>query len=281
MDIQAHTNAVTHRMFVATADQNYMLARLAYFHQLDVDFYWLSLHALEKYLKAVLLLNGQSAKKISHNLIKAHDLVRKIDSRLFFGPLIDPQIKGLHWRDSTVEAFLNRLNQFGNASNRYQTYGYTVMLDDLMKVDQLVWAVRRHCRTFMWTLDTPSGSKTFDEVEILKSNPERWTLGGFLPLEQVIEGKRDQNLREIVLHLNAPFSPEQKHTLQRQRSASSNSPLVEHLERIGLANASLETRALSADVIRWALDHIDFSPKDRREIKDRLDAHDANFASAP
>jgi hypothetical protein len=67
-----YANAITKCMFVSTADQNYMLARVAFFDGLDLDFFWLSLHALEKYYKAALLMNGQEAKSYGHNLVELH-----------------------------------------------------------------------------------------------------------------------------------------------------------------------------------------------------------------
>lgn len=70
-------NEIARQMFVATADQNYILARTAYFNELDVDFFWLSAHALEKYLKAILLLNGRSAKNYGHNIIDLYEDAKK------------------------------------------------------------------------------------------------------------------------------------------------------------------------------------------------------------
>lgn len=148
MPRSAHTDEITRHMFVATADRNYMLARIAHSHALDTDFWWLSLHALEKYLKATLLLNGRSAKNGGHDLVKLTGLVRALDRRIDFGPFTDPAIEHLHWRNSSVEDFLARLNDYGSTQNRYLAYGHTASLDDLVNVDQLVWSVRRHCIPF-------------------------------------------------------------------------------------------------------------------------------------
>lgn len=58
-DSFADKHSIINELFIATADDNYVLAR---WQHLNVDFFWLAVHALEKYLKAVLLLNGKSAK---------------------------------------------------------------------------------------------------------------------------------------------------------------------------------------------------------------------------
>jgi hypothetical protein len=59
---------VVHDLFVRTADENYITARSCAVNRLYTDFFWLAVHALEKYLKAVLLLNGSSSKGCVHNM---------------------------------------------------------------------------------------------------------------------------------------------------------------------------------------------------------------------
>ena len=61
-EMNALKNNVVTQMFVDTADQNYLIARWAYHRGLFLDFFWNACQALEKYLKASLLLNGKSAK---------------------------------------------------------------------------------------------------------------------------------------------------------------------------------------------------------------------------
>lgn len=53
---------IVKELFLKTADQTYVVARWCFLNGLYLDFYWNALHALEKYLKAVLLVNGRSAK---------------------------------------------------------------------------------------------------------------------------------------------------------------------------------------------------------------------------
>jgi hypothetical protein len=122
--VKPYTNAIAQRMFVSTGDRNYILARIAFFEGLDLDFFWLSLHALEKYYKAALLMNGHEAKSYGHDLLALHAAVVKVEPRRPIRQLVDPSIKGLRWRDETVEAYLKRLNTYGSAANRYATYGY-------------------------------------------------------------------------------------------------------------------------------------------------------------
>lgn len=148
--LKVHTNEIVRRMFVATADGNYIVARLAFFHQLPFDFYWLSLHALEKYYKAILLMNGRPVLQYKHHLAPLHQAVLDLEPRLPISELVDPQIGHLRWVDETMDAWLARLDRFGAADNRYATYGYYLREDDLFKVDQHVWNVRRCCRLTDW-----------------------------------------------------------------------------------------------------------------------------------
>lgn len=279
MSLAPYTNAIAHRMFVATADQNYALARLAYFNQFDLDFFWLSLHAIEKYLKAILLLNRHSAKGYGHNLRGLHSAVKKLYPKLVFGPLVDPKIKDLRWHDSSVGDFLVRLNEYGHASNRYLTYGYTVMLDDLMKVDQLVWSIRRHCRTLRDTFEIDGRAIEIDEVEALQQHRERWALDDFLPLERLIGGRNGEEPKRAFLRLNTPFAPNDDHLLSGWRFASSTSVFGDQFSFLQAPGASQETKATAASVLRWALANIDFVKKDKATINDVLAAYEASHSA--
>ena len=68
---------IVKRPFVGTADNNYIAARWCYANGLHLDFYWLAVHCLEKYLRAVLLLNGREAKSQSH---KITDLYSEVET---------------------------------------------------------------------------------------------------------------------------------------------------------------------------------------------------------
>lgn len=245
-------------MFVATADRNYVLARTAYFTSSSVDFLWLSLHALEKYFKATLLLNGCSSKGFSHNLTRLHKAVCQIDSRLSFGSLIDPGFQEITWTDISVDEFLKWLNQSGSASNRYMTYGYAVQLGDLLKIDQIIWSVRRHCRPL---------KNGRDWIDVLQRSPRYWKLSGSLPLEQAIKGHRSVSAREDLLNLNKPFAPKHKHVLRGNLLAGANSPIVTMFEKLNTGND--EERKVAADVISWVIDKIELGA-DEKNVKNEL-----------
>jgi HEPN domain-containing protein len=62
MSVEASKNNLASELFVRTADENYITARWCANNQLNTDFLWLAVHALEKYLKAVLLVNGHDTR---------------------------------------------------------------------------------------------------------------------------------------------------------------------------------------------------------------------------
>lgn len=57
---KAETDNLVKRMFIATGDPTYLTARIAFFHQIDVEFCWLAMHSVEKYLKATCPKNVSS-----------------------------------------------------------------------------------------------------------------------------------------------------------------------------------------------------------------------------
>lgn len=90
----------------------------------------LTLHALEKHLKTVLLMNGLSARiaadggAYSHDLVKLFEVVRSIAPNLLPAMLTrPPDLQIRHWRDESVDDFLKRLNDLGRAENRYNIFG--------------------------------------------------------------------------------------------------------------------------------------------------------------
>lgn len=85
------------RSFRNTADQDYISARMSYRAGLIEPFLWSGLHAIEKYLKAILLFNEKKSKKCGHNIEKLLSRVKAIE--------------GLDLRlPENVESFIRYLN---------------------------------------------------------------------------------------------------------------------------------------------------------------------------
>jgi hypothetical protein len=67
VSVAASKHNLVLELFVRTADENYLTARWWAVNHLNTDFLWLSVHVLEKYLKAVLLLSGGSCRRSAFN----------------------------------------------------------------------------------------------------------------------------------------------------------------------------------------------------------------------
>ena len=200
-------------MFVDTACQNYVVARWCFQMRLRTDFLWNAVHSLEKAMKAVLLLNGQSVKDDGHNITKLYDRVAKIAGDFLPDKLVEPdEIDKGNWRDENAKTFLCRLYNNGLAENRYHVYQLEQVADDLYKLDQLYFAIFRLC----YPLDLPISGETCDgkrgttRREQLENNPDlvpdwKWTR-----LKELMEGNEPE-IRFAAMNENFPFAPEFRH----------------------------------------------------------------------
>jgi HEPN domain-containing protein len=228
----AEKHSIVKELFIATADDNYIAARWCFHENLNVDFFWLAVHCVEKYLKASLLLNGKSAKKLSHNIVNLFPAVKALAPELLPNVLTKPkEMADPYWHDETTDRFVERLYRDGQAHNRYQLYGYSRHAEDLLKLDQLVFHIRWLCQP----LEVHFLGKKYDGMpdqskreRMLRDHPSSWNLS--CKLEETIEGKRGEVLRHALLNLNFPFVGEDyPHTEISYIYASQNPVLVRRL----------------------------------------------------
>lgn len=100
------------RSFRDVADQDYIAARLSFKHGLYPQFHWQSLQAIEKYIKAILLLNRIKAKDINHDLEKAMKYIRKLPFELQLSDVAKEIIK-----------HLDTYGRFRYLESSYELYG--------------------------------------------------------------------------------------------------------------------------------------------------------------
>jgi hypothetical protein len=86
---ESKSNLVS-ELFVRRADENYVTACWCAINQLNTDFLWLAIHALEKYLKAVLLVNGRSSKGFGHNVVTLNEALAPFTTGLLPAVLQKP-----------------------------------------------------------------------------------------------------------------------------------------------------------------------------------------------
>ena len=197
-ELYAEMNSIVKELFISTADDNYTLARWCFQQNINIDFFWLSVHCLEKYFKAVLLINGKSARNFGHNIEKLYAAVKLLAPELLVSEFERPaNMPPPLWRNEAVPNFVKRLHQDGQANNRYLLFGYGRHAEDLFKLDQVVFSVRRLAQPLeaRWV-----GEKDDDDLpkDSIRESLGKWPKKHAnlqSKLEETMEGKRGQELQ--------------------------------------------------------------------------------------
>lgn len=200
MKVQVALNSYAREAFRDQADQDYIAARTIYRLHFREQFLWLALQAIEKYLKAILLYNGKSSRYRNSASLKGaefgHDIIGLLAAL--------KEIAAIEFEcPERIEAFIAYLNRFGN--NRYFDRATYTMGDEIHKLDEAVWYIRRFCQYLHWEVDDPrSGRRDVisELVADLKTprvmgKPWRFRLFGGL-LEKILDGKRTPAREALV-----------------------------------------------------------------------------------
>lgn len=268
---------IVKELFLKTADQTYVVARWCFLNGLYLDFYWNALHALEKYLKAVLLMNGGSAKMAadgaaySHDLVKLFEAVGSIASNLLPSTLARPaDLQMPHWRDESVDDFLRRLNDLGRAENRYNVFGFSQQLGDLHKLDMVVFAVRQLCvpldAPFWGRRQDAPNDKTFRQM--LVEHPKAVLRRVGTKFYDLIGRKGTIAVRDAALTHNLPFAPADFDHGELRTGSSADNPVLYRRLLVYAENGtqSAEDAAGLADICDWLIEGVQLSPAVKAEI---------------
>lgn len=132
--------------FIFTADRDYLTARFAFFQKQSHLFLWSTAQAMEKYLKANILLLGDGSITKNHkhtdlatNLMKSHPERLQIDLTIPDG--WTNQGVAL-WPTLDVADFLRRIEKLGSPNVRYDQVPLEVRLQDLVFLDRLAFRLR-------------------------------------------------------------------------------------------------------------------------------------------
>ncbi len=285
--IHVEQGRIVRALFVDTADDNYIAARWCFVEGLKVDYFWLAVHALEKYMKAVLLLNEKSGKtyvnetgeecKFGHNIMALHREINLLASDLLPSTLEQPDsLETRYWHDETPEAFLRRLYRDGNADNRYQIYGFVQRPDDLFKLDMMVFSLRRLCVPLdaYFFGQKRQGRINSTHREILEKQATKWTVSPTCKLEATANGKRGERLQEVLLNLNLPFAPDDyQHDSLRSTTTASISVLSQSiLKPLEQAPDSL-AGTLAAEVCDWVIKNIQLPNDVKQQLCNAVAKH--------
>jgi hypothetical protein len=217
----AKLNHFAIRTFRNTADQDYIHARLAYRARLMPQFFWSSIHCLEKYGKCILLLNRIHGQDIKHELSKSLERINK--SNLFSIGISEQSLK-----------FLNRLES--TARFRYLEVSWYNMEYDLVRLDELVSTVRRYCQPLNYSIKTSDNK----EIDLLKinleeinharlNNPRKSCIQDGV-LERILKNKKD-SAREPLVWNNLYFCSSKRKSVRMQPFTKfENAPLFNNPE---------------------------------------------------
>ncbi len=186
--------------FRDVADQDYAAARAMYRLSLDLQFLWFAEQAVEKYLKAILLYNGQDSR-VGHRITKAFERLREIDDIAFDFP-------------AETREFLELLQKCG--PDRYLSKPWFAFGNELELLDQTVWHARRYCQYFRGDPDRFPVAVSVVTAPAFKNKP--WTfriLDG--ELERILDNS-DWPLGDDVRWRNTFFAEGAAAPPQRMKS---------------------------------------------------------------
>jgi HEPN domain-containing protein len=283
--VRAMQNSIINDLFTRTADENYITARWCADNGMRTDFFWLGVHALEKYMKAVLLANGEAADKQGHKIVEIHDEISTFAGDLLPADLEKPADLNIpHWRKQTLRSFLEHLYDNGNADNRYLIFGYAQHFEDVHKLDQAVFAYRRLiCALDDRVIpDRVPNAPTFTHRNQLKGNPRHFrSIGSSLPLDRLIRSKEESPLRHTALNLNFSFAPDDyPHTSMAATSASHNPVLFRRIFE-PLKSTDIKTAEHGMKIATWTLKNIKLPLDVKRDIEKAMVAARKSHPSLP
>lgn len=266
--IAAYKSDIIKELFVRTADQNYIAARWCAANGLDADFLWLAVHAIEKYQKAVLLINGFSSKGFGHNIVKLFDCVESIAAALFPAVLDKPaRLQADLWIDRSPRAYIQHMYEMGNADNRYAIHGYFTWSQDLHLLDQMVFLIRR----LIVKLDHPLVQQQNESAKSVLARIPTYLPNLHLPLDEIIRSvDEDHHLRAVLLNLNLPFAPSNyPHVAMQERFSSSEAVLSYRIfEPLGSPNRDIVSAGI--ELANWILEEIQLPQNVRSEIAEAV-----------
>lgn len=189
MQSSAECNAVDviYESFVVPGDQDYLMSRLLAQKGLPRGFYWAAAQAIEKYLKAFLLMNGEGVKGFRAHPIKAlFEAASRIDASiadLNIMPHRSIQVDAIlshHLKKFAATGFIDDLERHGSADNRYNAFGVKYNTGHLCAMDSLSFQLRRKIGAI--PIDESFKNLSPDLILIFKkNNPWFQTEGNQLP----------------------------------------------------------------------------------------------------
>lgn len=151
-DIENNIISVINESFIKTADEDYITARFLAQKGMHRAFFWAAAQTMEKYLKAFLLMRGYKVKNLKgnkHSIVVLHKRALNVDNC----PLSIDDVKpheaikfhsDVYIRPHiSVDNFVENINEFGDANNRYNRFGIEFNYGYLFALDSYVFHLRK------------------------------------------------------------------------------------------------------------------------------------------
>lgn len=157
---------VVEETLILSAENDYIAARMSWFNQLPRSFSWNASQALEKTLKACLILNAECGTFNHPNekhFQKVADLwpalwPEELSAPYFFPSIIAP--KGQFYNEPIANV-LKRFVNNGSTNGRYRETKLEINLFDLHKFDQVFFMLHRICNNL-----NALGTNVIDELSL-------------------------------------------------------------------------------------------------------------------
>jgi hypothetical protein len=138
---------IVNETFIFSADYDYLNARWLSINRLYRPFFWATLQAIEKYLKANLLYHGICVKNYGHNILRMASELEAYDTFLKNTNLVpraehEILLQMNLWGSADVYVFLETIEKYGDPNNRYDFYGSHYEFSHLFKLDHVIYALR-------------------------------------------------------------------------------------------------------------------------------------------
>ena len=276
MNLSDRKIELTLRLHVDPADEDYVMARSAYANGLFHVFYWCAGQACEKYMKAILLIQGQHAQNYGHDLVRLfHDVRQKDLQGIIPVSLALPETTARgreRWQGRTPALYIEYLAKYGSPDNRYAFEGTFVNGPVLHALDILCCAFRRLIREVNLTggnlfAHQSAGLMLHDRI----TNDQDWMLDPSRLLERLFVERyqvgQGRALRDTFSNMNFAFF---KTRIEGESSFGGEhlhgSPLHNHLVRLAQIDTSPSNLETVNQLRTWAAENIHLSGEVRKHL---------------
>ncbi|WP_424927217.1 hypothetical protein [Amaricoccus tamworthensis] len=247
------------------------------------DFFWQAAQCLEKYLKAALLVNETDVSRFGHNLTQLFETLSTKMPGYVAAEFCKPeQLHSDHWRGGSKLDFVREMERKGSPESRYGLVSWNREPDELFKLDQLAFDIRRLTVGLNWVIGIDFDIDLRDEGfrgrtygDVLKSDASytprelfgEWDKLICFPSQQFPAKTRDDVLRTW----NFPFGLGDSKTGAECPSnilptfgPFLNNPLYMLLQRL---RAKHPGDTLTREGTTWLLRNIKLSKQDKRALE--------------